>query len=124
MPFEVVVSRNSFEEVASAGRSRYTSYLLELADCWDSIANAYGRSPFTGSGVVRAGLLEDTCFAYLSAKDHALLADACIMECDTFLTVDRRLASSAEHLNRKLDISVETPVTLVKRLQPWAGALL
>jgi hypothetical protein len=34
--FEIVVSQNSLKEVASAGASRYTSYLLELADYWDS----------------------------------------------------------------------------------------
>ncbi len=122
--FEIVVSQNSLNEVASAGESRYTSYLLELADYWGSTTAAYENSPFTGSGVVTAALLADKCFGYLSAKDRVLLADACTMECDTFLTVDRRLARSAHHLKHKLDISVEAPVTLLRRLQPWAGLLL
>jgi hypothetical protein len=119
--FELAVSENSLKEVLGAGDCRYTSWLLELAGYWQGIALSYEGSPCTRAGLIKQARVMGGRLGYLSRKDRALIADACKMECDTFLTVDRRLARNAEPLSHELDISVVRPATLLERLQPWAG---
>ncbi len=41
-------------------------------------------------------LLHPSRFGYLSRKDAALIRDAVLLECDTFLTLDRKLARNAD----------------------------
>jgi hypothetical protein len=43
------------------------------------------------------------------------------LECDAFLTCDRKLARNSHHLNAELDILVLTPIKHWRILQPWAG---
>ena len=121
--FELVVSENSFKEVIAAGDPRYTNWLMELADYWEAAVRAYGGSAFDGSGRIRRARLLRREFDYLSKNDRLLIADACEMECDTFLTVDRRLTHSSGHLRRELTLCVVTPTQLWELLQPWAALL-
>ena len=51
---------------------------------------------FVGSGQERVRLLHSSRFGYLSRKDAALIRDAVLLESDTFLTLDRKLARNAD----------------------------
>ncbi|MGH7840940.1 MAG: hypothetical protein ACREQT_05395 [Candidatus Binataceae bacterium] len=121
--FELVVSESSLKEVLEARSGRYTSWLVELWDYWCGVEAAYNGAAYHGFGTATRQKVAQRQFDYLSAKDRALIADAGEKECDTFLTVDRRLARNGRHLRRELEISVMTPTQIVEVLQPWAGLL-
>lgn len=121
--FELVVSDNSVKEVLAAGEPKFASWLMELMNYWYTIQASYEGSVVNGAGASKRARLTAREFGYLSNKDRALVADACEMECDTFLTVDRRLARNAEHLRREVGMSIVTPTSLWDLLEPWAGLL-
>lgn len=66
----------------------------------------YQGVAFDGSGARLAARLSERRFGYLSAKDKRLLRDATELECDAFLTMEKKLARQAEHLRAELEIRV------------------
>ena len=113
--FEFVVSENSMREAAACRDSSYPAFTHEVAahfgDCL-----AFADEPFDGSGRGRVQPLDDGRCGYLSAADARLIRDAVLLECDTFLTIERRLARNAEHLSRVLSIEVLRPPELLEVL--------
>jgi len=43
------------------------------------------------------------------------------LRCEAFLTVERRLPSNREHVERELGIRILTPTTHWEMLRPWAA---
>jgi hypothetical protein len=60
-------------------------------------------------------------YGYLGQGDRALLADAIAFGCDAFLTVEKKLARNAHHLEKTLGLRVLRPGELWIILQPWAA---
>lgn len=120
--FEFVVSDNSVREAAACHDASYLRYTYEVAA---HFSDCIGTSdfPFDGSGARRAGALESGRCGYLSEADRRLLKDAVQLECDTFLTIERRLARNAEHLSRVVGIEVVRPPELLEYLRPHLAAV-
>ncbi len=65
--------------------------------------------------------LDETRFGYLSAKDKLLARDALALECDAFLTMERKLPKMADHIERELGLNVLRPPDYWALLEPWAA---
>ena len=69
--FELVVSNNSFREVADSGRVSYLTWAHEVLGYWEGLLcnyADYGVAPFSGRGEELARKLETANFGYMSAK--------------------------------------------------------
>ncbi len=121
-PFEFALSENSLAEVVAQGDPRYLQWAYDVLDHWHACLEGYGESPFSGEGDSRARALDDaSAFGYLSAKDRLLIRDAVQLECDAFLTMEKRLPRNAPHLEKQLGLRVVRPTTLWALLRPWAA---
>jgi hypothetical protein len=118
--FEFALSEQSFAEVAAKGDGAYLQWAYEMLAYWRGCLSAYGGNPFDGSGTWLASQLEDARFGYLSTKDRLLLQDALALECDAFLTLDRKLVKNAEHLQREVGLRILLPSQYWNLLSPWA----
>jgi hypothetical protein len=122
---QFALSRNSLQEVLDRGSCDYLQWALEMLDYWESCLASYEEdgSAFSGHGVALAAKLAEVRFGYLSEKDARLIRDAVLLECDVFLTMERKLPRNAEHLERELRIKVVQPVSYWDLLGPWAALL-
>lgn len=120
-PFEFALLAASLGEVAAAGRvPGYLSWALDVLDHWDACLSAYGSDAMSGSGQLLAHHLDSPPFGYLGAKDRRLLRDAVELECDAFLTMERKLPKNADHIRREVGLWVASPTDWWLRVQPWA----
>ncbi len=115
--FELAVSANSLQEVAARADPGYLQWAFDVLDHWESCVRE-PEEPFAGSGRERVRLVDTNRFGYLSTKDAALIRDAVLLECDTFLTLDRKLARNADHMSRELGLEVLRPPELYEVLRP------
>ncbi len=115
--FELVVTENSMLEAAAATDASYLRYTQEVAAHW-AACTAFDPSRFDGSGAERVRPLDEGRCNYLSKADGRLIRDAVLLECDTFLTLEKRLARNADHLSRALGIEVLRPPDLWAVLRP------
>ena len=122
---QFALSRNSLQEVLDRGRYGYLQWALEMLEYWESCLASYedGSSAFSRHGVALAAKLAGNRFGYLSEKDARLIQDAVLLECDVFLTMERRLPKNAAHLERELKIKVVQPVGYWHLLGPWIALL-
>lgn len=119
--FELALSQHSVEEVAGKCDHEYLQWAYEVLAYWEGCLAAYETSDaFQATGPSRASLLDGPAYGYLGAKDRALLKDALTLECDAFLTLDRKLAKNADHLHRTTGLRVLLPSQLWALLEPWA----
>jgi hypothetical protein len=113
--WELALSANSLSEVKASGELHYLAWAFEMCDYWQDCLDA-AESPFAGWGVERARELDDARFDYLSEKDRLLIRDALTLECDAFLTIEKRLARNAPHLLKELGLHVVRPPELAEAL--------
>jgi hypothetical protein len=119
--FEFALSENSFIEVRDRGDYSYLQWAYDVLDHWQACLDSYAKGPFTNQGAQLATRLDGASFGYLGNKDRRLIQDAVGLECDAFLTMERRLPRNAAHLQRELGVRVLTPIQLWEVLRPWAG---
>ena len=122
--FELVVSNNSFREVADSGRVLYLTWAHEVLGYWEGLLcnyADYGVAPFSGRGEELAQKLETANFGYMSAKDALLVRDAVLLECDAFLTMDVKLAKNSGHIESELGLKLLSPSAYWNLIQPWAA---
>lgn len=62
--------------------------------------------------------------ASVSKKDWRLLRDALALDCDGFLTMERRLPTQAPVIARTTGLRVLRPTTYWSLLAPWARLYL
>ena len=122
-PFELALSPNSLQEVIDRGRYDYLQWALEMIDYWQGCLAAYEDvgSPFSERGKALARKIGTGKFGYLSQKDAKLIRDAVLLECDAFLTMERKLPKNAPHIERELAIKVLQPNNYWELLRPWAA---
>jgi hypothetical protein len=123
--FQMALSHNSLKEVLDRGRYDYLQWALEMLDYWESCLAAYedSSSAFSGNGVIVSAKLQENQFGYLSTKDAILIRDAVALECNVFLTMERKLPRSAVHIEQNLGIKVLQPIGYWDLLKPWAALL-
>jgi hypothetical protein len=116
--FEFALSDNSFTEVRARGDARYLLWAYDvLAYCEECLASAPSRA--VNPNAVAA--IDTSSYNYLGSGDRALLRDALLLGCDSFLTMENRLPKNADHIRRTLGIRVLTPIDMWELLKPWAG---
>jgi hypothetical protein len=118
--FEFVLSERSLHEVTAKRDARYLRWALDVLDTWLITVMEYGGEAVRGDGELRAQALDEPRFGYLSRDDKALLRDAVALECDAFLTMEKRLARNAEPLRHGVGIQVLRPPDYWTMLRPWA----
>ncbi len=116
-PFQFALSRNSFVEVRHAGRNSYLRWAYDVLDHWN-ICLAESGPPVPDLRALEA--LDSGAVGYLGEGDRALVRDALLFACDTFLTMENKLPRNRAHLHRTLGLRVETPSMVWERVSPWA----
>jgi hypothetical protein len=116
--WQFALSANSLREVAAKGDARYLQWAYDVLDHWQICLEESG--PPSSKGQTIGAMLMTTSFNYLSEGDRSLLLDAVTLECDAFLTCDRKLAKNRHHLLAELAILVVTPIQHWQMLEPWA----
>lgn len=122
---QFTLSRNSLKEILDRGSYSYLQWALEMLDYWEGCLAAYqdNGAAFSGKGILLSIKLQENQFGYLSVKDTILIRDAVLLECDVFLTMERRLSRNAAHLEQKLGIKVLQPIDYWDLLKHWAVLL-
>jgi hypothetical protein len=112
--FEFVVTPSGLREVQGRNDRRYTQWIYDVRDTWlvqseDEEIPPWGRK------------FDDRSFGNISAKDRILLQDALDWKCDAFMTMERRLPTRAEFIERKTGFRVMRPTTYWRLLNRWAN---
>lgn len=112
--FQYVVTDAALREVFDRGVSSYTRWALELADLWAELSAAEEFPPSDNA-------MQGPCFGMISMKDRAVLQEALDRRCDAFLTMERRLTTAAEFVQRRTRLRILRPSDYWRLIQPWAA---
>jgi hypothetical protein len=112
--FEFVVSNASLREVDARNRPAYAQWVRDVLDTW--LIQSEGESP-----LVPTTTFDRPRFGNLSVKDRLLLQDALDYDCDAFLTMERRLPTASEFIERVTGLRVMRPNIYWRLLAPWAA---
>lgn len=119
--FEFMLSSGSLVEVSASSDPAFRRWGYDVLDHSDACLGP--RDALSGEGVARARLVDGTAFSYLSAADRRLIREAVELECDTFLTIERRLPRNQDHLWKWLRLLVLRPPQLWAYLRPHLSGL-
>ncbi len=117
---EFALSHNSLDEVLARHNLDYLIWARNVLDYWESRLASYYPSPVSGIGHEITKKLETSSFGYLGIKDRLLLRDAIALECQAFLTMERRLPKNKSHIKEHLGILILQPIDYWRLLEPWA----
>lgn len=112
--FEFVVTEASLREVVARDRPRFTQWVNDVLDVW--LIQSAGKEPPTPGTT-----FDDRRFGMISFKDRRLLQEALDWQCDAFMTMERRLPSAAEFIERETGLRVLRPTTYWALLDRWAN---
>ena len=117
--FEWILSDASIDEAAGKSDLAHLSWAYDVLDHSMTCLSESGGP--TDASQARARQLDSAVFGYLSAKDRRLIRDAVLLDCDAFLTMERRLPRNASHIEREVGLRVLTPMQYWTVLEPWSG---
>ena len=116
--WQFAISVNSLREVAAKGDTRYLQWAYDVLDHWQICLEESGPPSLKGQTI--GAKLKTTSFDYLGDGDRSLLLDAVTLECDAFLSCDRKLIKNSHHIQAEIAILVFTPIQHWQMLEPWA----
>lgn len=96
-PFEFALSDNSFSEIRQARSSAYLRWAYDVQDHWQ-VCLAESGPPVPDHDAIK--ILDGSRIGYLGSGDKALIRDALCFGCDTFLTMENKLAKNRDHSAR------------------------
>ena len=114
----VCLSENSFREVEARNDAQYLQWAYDVLDHWLTCLEESSQP--LGSPEV-AALLDSRAYGYLGSGDRALLKDALLLGCDSFLTMENRLPRNAAHIQASVGLRILSPIGMWLLLQPWAA---
>jgi hypothetical protein len=117
-PFQFALSANSFNEVQRKDDGQYLQWAFDVLDHWLACLAESEEQPDRSEV---ANIFDSLSYNYLGAGDRALLRDAVMLGCDTFLTMENKLPKNAAHIFRTVGIRVFTPIEFWDILRPWAA---
>ena len=91
----------------------FTRWVLDVLDAWLIQSEGETAAP--------SATFDDRRFDNISAQDRRLLQDALDVGCDGFLTMERRLPTQADFIERATGLRVMRPTTYWSLLSPWAA---
>jgi hypothetical protein len=118
--FDVVLSENSLAEVLDKKDVSYARWAHEVVLHWLTRIEEYEGRAFKRSEKELAERLDRPAVGYLSAKDKRLLMDAVALECEVFLTMERKLPRNAAQIAAVVPLQVLRPPEYWALLRPWA----
>lgn len=117
-PFEFALSDNSLLEVTRRGDARYLQWAYDVLDHWRACIE---QAPPLAVNLRIVAAMDSASYNYLGAGDRALLKDALLLGCDSFLTMENKLPRNADHIRRTLNVRVLSPVEMWDLVRPWAA---
>jgi hypothetical protein len=102
--FQFVVTPAGLREVEGRNLAQYTQWVNDVRDVW--LVQSAGREvPLWGEK------FNGRRFGMISRKDRILLQDALDLRCDAFMTMERRLPTAAEFIERETGLRIMRPTT-------------
>ncbi len=120
-PFQFALSDSSFLEVTRRGDAHYLQWAYDVLDHWRTCLE---EVPSPAADLKIAAMIDKGSYNYLGTGDRALLKDALLLGCDSFLTMENKLPKNANHIRSTLGIRVLSPFDMWELLRPWAGLFL
>jgi hypothetical protein len=121
--FDIVLSPNTLAEVIDKRDASYTRWAHDVVDHWLTRIEEYEGGAFQGSGEELARQL-DAAKGYISTKDMLLLKDAVALECEVFLTMEKKLPKQTVKIAALVPLQVLRPPEYWALLRPWAALYL
>tara|TARA_R110000868_G_scaffold232835_4_gene486481 strand:- start:12018 stop:12554 length:537 start_codon:yes stop_codon:yes gene_type:complete len=118
--FDWVVSAASLVEIDAAMDSHRSQYAREVLDHTNICLM---ENPPEDEALVMEAIINGPTFGNVSGKDRKLLSDAAAVQCDVFLTIEKKLPKQADVILKKIPLLVATPMTLWKMLAPHLRGL-
>jgi hypothetical protein len=116
--FQWIVSDSSLQEAQAKLDPYHMQWFYEIAQYARPDIQATGPTP---ESEALSNRVNEPRFGYLGEGDRVLLQDAILLQCDSFLTMERRLPLNRLHIEAELGIRVLTPVSYWNLLRPWAA---
>lgn len=70
-----------------------------------------------------AAIMQDPTFGNISDKDRRLLIEAAGLQCNIFLTIEKKLPKQADSILKKVPLLIATPITFWQMLEPHIKGL-
>jgi hypothetical protein len=122
-PFQFALSHNSFLEVTRRADARYLQWAYDVLDHWLACLEET-PTPSPAVDLKIAAMTDTSSYNYLGTGDRALIKDALLLGCDSFLTMENKLPKNADHIRSTLRIRILSPLDMWELLQPWAALFL
>lgn len=118
--FDWIVSPASLAEIDAArcgARSRCAR------DVMDHSLVCVAENPPSPAAMEMAKAMADPSFASLSPADRKLLIEAATLECNVFLTIEKKLPKNAKAVLKRVPLLIATPIELWVMLEPHVKGL-
>lgn len=117
---ELVLSKNSLQEIKAKKDFQYKQWADEVFYYWLNRTKLYEKGEtFLGEGEKVLKNINEKEFDYLSDDDKELVFDAIRLECDGFLTMDKKLWTKKDHIEKNLPIKILQPFEFWKLMKSY-----
>jgi hypothetical protein len=111
--FDWIVTPASALEIDAGRDSHRSRYLRDVMEHSEACLN---EAPPGDLSVEMVKFITGRSCGYLCSKDRALLSEAATLECDTFLTIEKRLPGVSHLVLQQVPLWITTPEDLWNKL--------